>query len=154
MLQNLKFVFDDDDIIKRNNVYNKFFNVDFFMKNNEIFIAFFVRYINTMTRLKFFNYDLLFHFERNFTRRLRKNVIVFFTFIKNYYIFVQQVKTMNSRYRTLNQIRSSESNYSKSNSLTKKKKNISIISKIAINVINQNIRRMTKTFRANVFHEC
>ena len=122
MLQNLKFVFDDDDITKRNNVYNKLFSIDFVMKNNEILIVFLVRYINTMTRLEFFNYDLLFHLERNFTRRLRENVIVFFTFIKNYYTFVQQMKTVNSRYQTLNQIRSSKSNYSNSNSFTKKEK--------------------------------
>ena len=89
MFQNLKYVFDDDDIIKRNNVYNKFFNSDFVMKNNEILVVFLVRYINTMIYLDFFNYDLLFYFERNFIRRLRENVIVFFTFIKNYHTFVQ-----------------------------------------------------------------
>ena len=122
MLQNLKFAFDDDDITKRNNVYNKFFNVDFVMKNNETFIVFLARYISTVTRLKFSNYDLLFHLERNFTRRLRESVIAFSTFIKNYYTFVQQVKTMNSRYQTLNQTRSSKSDYSSPNSLTKKEK--------------------------------
>ena len=122
MLQDLKYVFDDDDIIKRNNAYNKLFSVDFVMKNNETLVVFLARYISTVTRLEFFNYDLLFHLERNLTRRLRENVIAFFTSIKNYNIFVQQLKAVNSRYQTLNQTHSSESEYSKSNSLTRKEK--------------------------------
>ena len=118
MLQNLKYIFDDDDNTKREKIYNKLFNVEFVIKNNETFVVFFARYINTMTSLEFFNYDLLFHFERNFTHWLRKSVIAFFTIIKNYHTFVQQLKVVNSRHQIINQIRFSE--YSKSNSLTKK----------------------------------
>ena len=122
MLHDLKNTFDENDDIKRNKIYNKFFNVDFVMKNNETLIFFLTRYINIVVRLELFNYDLMYHFERNFTHQLRKNVIVFFTIIKDYYTFVQQLKIVNSRQQTLNQIRSLKSEYSKSNSLTRKKK--------------------------------
>ena len=120
MLQNLKYIFDDDDNTKRNNVYNKLFSAEFVMKNNETLVVFLARYINTVTPLVFFNYDMLFHLERNLTHRLRKSAIAFFTIIKNYHTFVQQLRVVNSRHQTMNQTRFSE--YSKSNSLTRKKK--------------------------------
>ena len=127
LLKNLNKNFDNNENAKQNKIYNKFFDFEFRMIENEIFEIFIVRYIVVFVNLQYIDYILIHQLKlkllfilNNFIKHLT-NIHKYHEFVKNFKYVAQHVEKLKTK-----RIENKNKNklYFNFYSLIKKEKNI------------------------------